>query len=105
MERSEALKLCKFYHEEEESPYEYTDKRSTFWDLECGWIQLLTGKGSEVRANNYASEFVMDFPDELTYIDIPFDLKSAMYNRYTHFNDGYSDGFINFLLSYVNTQP
>lgn len=99
MERSEALKYCRYYHEEEECPFSYAEAASMFWSIEEGWIKLCTGKGSELRANNYAAEFIAEFPDGIPGIDIPIGLKAAMYNQFMHYNNNKS-GYVDFLLAY-----
>lgn len=92
-------KYCLYYHGEESCPFEETDSRARYWDLEQTWIKLVVA--SEVRQDNMLLPFALDFPDTLDGYKIDVTLKATMYDRFMHFG-GSKDDFPAFLLSYLS---
>lgn len=98
MERSEALKLCKFYKGEEECPFDYSDYKSTWWSIEQTWVKW--DCTTPIDEDGNVLEFIVDFPDELSYIEIPLSLKGTMYNQHLHWGNT-PESFPDVLLSYI----
>ena len=87
--KEEALKSCRYYHGEEECPYE--EMEGLLWDYERVFVQ-------EAQLGINSEQLLRAFPEYCNSgIDIVDDrhiyLKSILLNRYEHWNDTY-DGFV-----------
>lgn len=100
MERSDALKDCRFYKGEEACPFnEAGDIRRRYWSWEQKYVKCATE--GEALLDEYALELRLDWEFRLDYLDINFFLMSVMYNDFLHWG-GDKDSFEDALLSYLN---
>lgn len=84
MENKHLLQYCHYYKGEDENPMPPATPAYAFWNVEKFWVKFVMT--DEIKQDNVALAFVIDFPDELDDIskDIPGYLKATLYNFYTN---------------------
>lgn len=97
MANEEALKFCRYYHGEPETPFDLDDIKSTYWSIEETWIKLVVD--NETRSDNLLLPFMVDFGG-MDYVHIPVTLKATIYDQFCHFG-GSKGEFMDFLLAYL----
>ena len=95
------LKLCRYYHGEEECPDNLEDNQTTFGSMEQAWIKSAKNTDWE---DSVIAEFLLDFPDGFKDIDIPLGLKAIISDQYQHWCSG-KDGVEDYLISYLRNAP
>ncbi len=70
-----------------------------YWNVEKFWIKFVMT--NEIKQDNVAAEFAIDFPDNLDHISsIPAYLKATLYNFYTN-GGGSKKYFEDYLKEYL----
>lgn len=97
--------MCRYFHGEEESPFDAGSIQGTFWDLERAWIKRVAD--DEQKDVNLLTAFALDFPDGLRHIEgIPNSLKAFIWDQYEHwYGYGSKGDFQNYLFSYLENAP
>ena len=97
----EYLKLCRYYHGEDECPDNLEGIQTTFWSMEQAWIKSAKNTDWE---DSIIAEFLIDFPDGFKDLDIPLGLKAIISDQYQHWCSG-KDGVEDYLISYLKNAP
>ena len=95
------LKLCRYYHGEDECPDNLEGIQTTFWSMEQAWIKSAKNTDWE---DSIIAEFLIDFPDGFKDLDIPLGLKAIISDQYQHWCSG-KDGVEDYLISYLKNAP
>ena len=96
------LSKCRYYHGEEENPFNPSSIRYTFWTIEKIYIVIVLN--SEIEQENIGAAFSIDFPDLLEEYDMPVFLKATLYTQYVRFG-GSKENFEDWLLEYFRQTP
>ena len=96
------IKPCLYYNGEESNPFDKTDRRSAYWELERIWLKQV--KNDDILSSEYLSNFIHDFPDCLSKVskNTPTSLKAFMYDQYCH-TGGSGQGFEAWLVNYFTS--
>lgn len=98
MNKSDAIKFCRYYHGEDNCPFR-DDDRSALWKIERSWLERMINGDTEMienAVNEYVGYGLGDFQmrDE-----VPISLKAVLFNRFCKYNDRIDiEGFKNFYL-------
>ena len=100
--RKELLKFCRYYHEENESPFDF-GIQDTFWGIEKHWVERVS---EDAEYEQYLIDsLALEFPDYLSHIvGIPRSLKGNLLEQYEHWYSG-TDGFEDWLRAYLQNDP
>lgn len=98
MTEEERFKLCRYYKGGEQNPFEASDMRYTFWEIEKTWFKLVANDFS--RQGKYLVPFLLSFEGGLRDIPVDDTLKATLYEHYIRFG-GSKSGFVSFLLKYM----
>lgn len=100
MDKSDAIKFCRYYHSEDVCPFR-DEERSILWKIERAWAERMTAGNTEM-IEEAVSEYVAYGLGEFQMRDgVPISLKALLFNRFCKYNERVDvDGFKSFYMRY-----
>lgn len=100
MNKSDAIKFCRYYHGEGDCPFR-NGERATLWKIERAWVERMASGKTEI-IEDAINEYIRCGLGEFQMRDnVPISLKAVLFNRFCKYNERIDiDGFKNFYLRY-----
>ncbi len=100
MDKSDAIKFCRYYHGEDVCPFR-DEERATLWKIERAWAERMIAVNTEM-IEEAVSEYVAYGLGEFQMRDgVPISLKAFLFNRLTKYDERIDlEAFRQFYLKY-----
>lgn len=86
MNKQDAIKFCRYYHDESECPFR-DDERSTLWKIERAWAERMAAGNTE-HIEEAVCEYVAYGLGEFQMRDgVPISLKAVLFNRLMKYDE------------------
>ena len=99
MTEESRFSLCRYYKGGDQNPFEVSDLRYTFWEIEETWFKLVANDTS--RSTKYIVPFLLAFDGGLPGFPVDETLKATLYEHFVHFGGSKKD-FVSFLVKYLS---
>jgi hypothetical protein len=91
--REDLIKQCRYYHGEEENPFEGKDQdKALLWFYESCWVQMASEETPNDSLIEYCDYLRVSIPEYLNNDYAPMSYKVLLLDRYCHFGAG-ENGF------------